>query len=198
VATRLRHLVENPATWKRGYRQLQSIPSHRELAERAVEKRRGVSDDVRREAERIVAEQLAANRRMLERTRSPRFLARTAVFASTLQLTGMALLGVLWACVARGGLGLRLIDAAVVGADGEEVSRSRATVRALVAWSPVFVADGILFLSRGPARAVSPDEEMIGGVVVLGIFAAGGVYAALHPERGLQDQIAWTWLVPWS
>jgi hypothetical protein len=33
-------------------------------------------------------------------------------------------------------------------------------------------------------------------VILLAAWFAGGLYAVLHPDRGLQDRLAGTWLVP--
>lgn len=104
-----------------------------------------------------------------------------------------AAFGVLLAYVFRGGPILRLLGIAVVGVDGFEVSGTRAVLRAAVAWIPAvpaliaFVA--VLRGSLTPAVVTLADT----GLVVLVACAVGAV---LRPERGIQDRIAATFLVP--
>ena len=84
----------------------------------------------------------------------------------------------------RGGLMLRAFDIAVVTGAGEEASRQRALLRAIVAWSPcMFFLLAILF------------GWTVLGAAALVLMAAGAVMAYLTPERGLQDRIVRTRLV---
>ena len=76
----------------------------------------------------------------------------------------------------------------------------RAFWRAVLAWSPVLVATLVLppatslsWLRFRMAPPTSPPWIALAAVIV---FFAAGLYAALHPARGLQDRIAGTWLVP--
>ena len=85
----------------------------------------------------------------------------------------------------RGGFLLRAFDLAIVTGAGEEASRQRALLRAMVAWSPsVFLLLAILF--GWPWLGASALVIIVGGLAV----------AVITPERGLQDRIARTWLVP--
>jgi tRNA A-37 threonylcarbamoyl transferase component Bud32 len=85
----------------------------------------------------------------------------------------------------RGGLMLRALDIAVVTGAGEEASRQRALLRAIVAWSPcLFFLFAILF------------GWTVLGTAALVLMVGGTVMAYLTPERGLQDRIVRTWLVP--
>ena len=84
-----------------------------------------------------------------------------------------------------------MLGLAVVDGSGEEVSRLRGFLRALVAWAPVAVP--YVWLPDTPA--VPPMfwwSVAVGGA----IFLTGATWAALHPQRGLQDHIAGTYLVP--
>jgi hypothetical protein len=85
----------------------------------------------------------------------------------------------------RGGLMLRALDIAVVSSAGREASRQRAFLRAIVAWSPcLFFLFAILF---GWTAL---------GIALLVLMVSGAVIACLNPERGLQDRIVRTRLVP--
>ena len=109
--------------------------------------------------------------------------------AGGLMLTGC--FGLLTAFVFRGGLLLRLFGIAVVTKHGKQVSRLRALGRAFVAWAPLpLCVFGAFRLTNG--LSAWPAVLLAGGLV----FPAGAVWAIWHPERGLQDRIARTWLVP--
>ncbi|HYN09672.1 MAG TPA: protein kinase [Vicinamibacterales bacterium] len=101
----------------------------------------------------------------------------------TAGLVGCAALGLLWAFALRGGFWLRGFGIAVVTTDGAEVSRLRAVSRAAIVWCWV------------PAQLLATGYGgPLLGIVVLRL--GGLLYAAVHPERGLQDRIAGTYLVP--
>jgi hypothetical protein len=98
---------------------------------------------------------------------------------------GFAALGLAWAVALRGGFWLRACGIAVVMDHGDEVSRARAALRALVVWSWVPVQVAALFF--GWSLLTAP---------IWLIKAVAVVWAAVSPERGLQDRIAGTYLVP--
>jgi hypothetical protein len=92
-------------------------------------------------------------------------------------------LGVAWAFALRSGVVLHAFDIAVVTIDGQEASRLRSAARAALAWSwvPLQIAAGTY---AGPMLAI------------LLLKVIGVAYAADHPERGLHDRLAGTYLVP--
>lgn len=97
-------------------------------------------------------------------------------------MSPFALLSATWF---RGGFLLRAFDLAIVTGAGEEASRQRALLRALVAWSPsLFLLMAILF------------GWTVLGAAALAVIVGGLAMAIITPERGLQDRIARTWLVP--
>jgi len=98
-------------------------------------------------------------------------------------LIGCAMLGLFCAGAWRSGAWLRAFGIAVVTPDGKEASRFRAVGRAAVAWSWVPVQ--LLFVAYGgPLLVIAATKRF-------GLF-----YAADHPERGIQDRLAGTYLVP--
>ena len=132
------------------------------------------------------------------RTGAP--LLGTFMFLGTFGL--VACVGLSGAFVLRGGILIRALGIAVVTRTGQEASRRRAALaRALAAWVPlialvVFVIQtGVLFNRLSPDR---PSQLMVLSVVapLAMLFLGGAIWTALHPERGLQDRIASTWLVP--
>ncbi len=98
-------------------------------------------------------------------------------------LIGSATLALVWALAFGSGIWLRAFGIAVVTPDGKQASRLRAVWRAAVAWS--WVPAQLLFLGHAtPLLGVAV-------VKIVGLF-----YAADHPERGIQDRLAGTYLVP--
>ena len=73
---------------------------------------------------------------------------------------------------------------------GKPASRARVVWRTFVAWSPVLAS--ALILGVG----VQPRTALLTVVVAMLLMLCGVVWAVLEPDRGLQDRIAGTWLVP--
>jgi hypothetical protein len=132
-----------------------------------------------------------------------------------------AIVGLFSALVSRGGIALRLIGAAVVTRNGAPASGARARLRAALSWAPVFAASAALFAGHSPLLTLTPPASQFYAVrvlqffpvffpseptivvtrvaiitVALAVFALGVIAAAIEPERGLQDRLAGTWLVP--
>ncbi len=106
-----------------------------------------------------------------------------------------ALVGLVTASAFKGGLLFRGLDLAIVDAAGREVTRLRALVRALVAWSPVLIAFATLLFRRDLGVELELGVLEV-AVPSLAVMAIGAVWAGLNPNRGLQDRIAGTYLVP--
>ena len=131
---------------------------------------------------------------------------RIAVIQLMALLSVVAVFAILGAFLARGGLLMRARGIAVVTGAGRRVSRLRALGRALVAQLPLITLLVVLFQSGvvagmqagyGLADGWQGHSNAVVAVAALGmLFLGGGLWAALHPERGLQDRIAGTWLVP--
>ena len=136
-------------------------------------------------------------------------------------LTVAAAVGLFCAVVSRGGIALRLIGAAVVTRNGAPASGARARLRAALSWAPVLAASAALFAGHSPLLTLTPPASQFYAVkvlqvlpvffpseptivitrvaivtVALTVFAIGVIAAVIEPERGLQDRLAGTWLVP--
>ena len=112
---------------------------------------------------------------------------------------GVQLLGALGliciACAAlfRDGPLYRVLGIAIVRSDGSIVSRLQAIARATLTWLPAIggaVAIWV-FLPTGSIRV----WPVIVGAMLAATMAAVAIHAALHPERGLADRLAGTYLV---
>ena len=107
-----------------------------------------------------------------------------------------AVVGLLAAGVFRGGLLLRLLGITLVTNQGEEAGRGRALGRAAVAWSPALIAFWAGYYTYLPS--VVDREPVLAGVfwVAVVVFALGAFYAIFDAQRGVQDRVAGTCLVP--
>jgi hypothetical protein len=90
-----------------------------------------------------------------------------------------------------------------------------------LSWAPVFAASAALFAGHSPLLTLTPPASQFYAVrvlqffpvffpseptivvtrvaiitVALAVFAIGVIAAVIAPERGLQDRLAGTWLVP--
>jgi hypothetical protein len=109
----------------------------------------------------------------------------------------IALLGIGAAGLFRGGLLLRAFGIEVVTRNGETVSRLRALWRGLLAWAPLIIAPVLLVPNPIPLYiGVSREVAIAFGVCAGALFVVGAAWAVVHPERGLQDRIAGSYLVP--
>ncbi len=98
----------------------------------------------------------------------------------------LPLFGVLSALILRRGLVLRVARIEIVTRDGAPARRWRLFLRALLTWSPLFLADCVAWGGDlGPV------------CWIFGIIFLGGVASAITtPERSLADRIMGTWLAP--
>jgi eukaryotic-like serine/threonine-protein kinase len=125
---------------------------------------------------------------------TPAALWETALAVTSGLFLLVAVFGLVSAFLARGGLTLRAFGASVVNRRGEPASRLRCLWRAAVVWSLV------------PVMLVAIDGDMkiegaAAGTLILrslpmALFAAGAVWAILHPSRSIQDRLSGTWIVP--
>jgi len=112
------------------------------------------------------------------------------------------------ALISRGGFLLRALGIAVVDGNGQEVSRSRGlwrtfmalivlpTMALLAVYIMVNIIMAIVNLFIAPSPALSMMRWWMLFALPLVLYALGILWAVLHPERGLQDRLAGTYLVP--
>ena len=117
------------------------------------------------------------------------------VFSPVFFLT--ALIGVGSAWLFRGGLFLQAFGVEVITKNGESVPRLRALWRGLISWAPVIIASVLLVPNPIPVYIGAGREVAIAvGGCAGALFVVGAAWAVVHPERGVQDRIAGTYLVP--
>jgi uncharacterized RDD family membrane protein YckC len=154
-----------------------------------------VEEAVTREAEGRLRPLLAAPERFGLSPRRPRPLpfVTFAMLVPIFLWSAAAAVATLTAFAFGGGLSFRLAGIEVVTSNGDPASRVRCLCRALLAWSPVYLAGGIAFMLRG---AANPGLGYSIVVLLAGLFSAGAMVALRSPERGWQDRLAGTHLVP--
>jgi hypothetical protein len=200
IADRFRSTITNSTIWTD--EELDSLipPSQRQMAERAVARHPSPSAaEVRQavatlgpppaslSASSTTAAALDAVSRCLFTDKS-RVGEKGAgvppiVFISLVFVMGPSLLASL---LLRRGLLLRLLGVEIVTGTGSRARRGRAFLRSLLTWSPLLVLRicGIWM----------PIEWSYAPVLLVLITA--GAYSLARPDRGLQDRLAGTWLVP--
>ena len=107
------------------------------------------------------------------------------------QAVAAAALAAISAFVMSGGIVLRWWGLGVTTGGGSPVSRRRAVVRSIVAWSPLLASGALIF-----GIGLPPRHAAAAAAAATLVMTAGAVYAVVKPERGVQDRLVGTWLVP--
>ena len=136
---------------------------------------------------------------LLPRAESWRSLATWSI-----ALGYLGILASVSAIVNRGGFVLNALNIAVVRSDGSPVSRTRAFLRSFIAWSPMIFLGLLPSLWNGSWILDPLAAEKVGGLAfplwpsmgLVAVSLAGAVWSVITPERGPQDRIAATCLVP--
>lgn len=114
---------------------------------------------------------------------------------TTVMLTGYVCIpALITALLFRGGLLLRMAGITFVRHDGKPASRLRVFWRALVAWSPLWLALLGLMLISSQIAPKALDEWPF--VLINGVILMLAILSMVLPERGIPDRIAGTWPVP--
>lgn len=120
-----------------------------------------------------------------------------AAFTNSAVLLLLAIPSMVTSTIFRGRLLFRLTGVAVVDRAGWVVSRPRAFFRSLMAWGLVIPAVGITLTLLITERSSGWFTVAVVTVFALLLtFFAGAVRCVITPERGPQDQLAGTYLVP--
>ncbi|KPJ68913.1 MAG: hypothetical protein AMS14_11925 [Planctomycetes bacterium DG_20] len=198
IAGRFGKTISDPATWT-SLAAAGLDAGLRAKARRIVAKYPDVSAEEFAEA-KAVAEPLAGGPDMAIFLGDKSLLPAVAFQAGIVTLL-LALLSIFCALVFRGGLAMRVLGVVAVKRDGSRAGRLRVFWRALVTWLP-FVLGSVGLAILG--RLLYAEPAVSGGITVpgavsalaLALFAALAIMSALLPERGIQDRLAGTWLVP--
>ena len=194
VATHLREEADDYASYARAFPAVAKTQPEYAKAASLMARPPGASTENVRKADAIAARVIAAEVESLTRFNRPLLLWSAAVLIASGTAAIVAVLGLAGAFLSRGGFTLRAFGSTVVTRDGRDASRSRALARALVAWSPMLAWIAIV-------RVTPKIQETNVALAVLYtvlplVLAAGALWAWRHPERGIQDRAAGTWVVP--
>ena len=106
-------------------------------------------------------------------------------------LSGCALMQIL-VLPFRSTAGHSIFRIAVVNARGELAGISQMLIRWVIVWLPLLLPLSIVFLlfKRGDLTAA-----FYSALVLITLWLCAAVYAVIHPNRGLHDRLAGTWVV---
>jgi hypothetical protein len=200
IAGRFGKAISDPAIWSSPVA-VAITPDMRERARQIVAKYPNPSEKELTEAKAVVEPFVGGIDRVASSMGESSF-SMAAMQAGFGMMMPLAFGSIFCALVFRSGLAMLIFGVVAVKRDGSRAGRLRVFWRALVTWSPVlfglvgFAALG-LWLFAGPDSAEGFTFAMgVAGELALGLFAVLAVVSALLPERGLQDRLAGTWLVP--
>ncbi len=110
---------------------------------------------------------------------------------SSLVILCVSWLGQLLELPFRSTAGLSLFRLVVVNNQGKPAAPARLLVRWAIVWIPLFLP--MVFLVQR-LQAADPTAIII-ALIWIFLWICAGVYAVLHPNRGLHDRLAGTWIV---
>jgi hypothetical protein len=154
----------------------------------------------------VTAEELAQSRKTIEptldRVRPPKSLgvASSRVIVVVLMAAVISLLALFGSIVSSiavpGGVATRMIGLAVVMRDGNEIGRGRSLARTLIAWAPILA--WLVLVTNPIVMGFGPPSPapVLAISLAFGAMVSGVVWTIAATDRGLQDRIAGTWVVP--
>jgi tRNA A-37 threonylcarbamoyl transferase component Bud32 len=120
--------------------------------------------------------------------RAVRLAGEFAILGVVRTLVFVVFLSLVTAVVFRGGL-MRAVGLELVIDNGRPASRLRVLARTVIVWAPIIVT---LVIVR-----MTPSVTGVAiWVPALLVLLAGAIVTILRPERGIQDRLAGTWIVP--
>lgn len=174
------------------------VPQWRAVAEEAVAARANVSDTDANEA-------VARLRPFLDKCPSGfagmfpipiPFFVFFVFFSLGVTLASVVLPSLFFALVCRGGFLIHTLGIAIVTRNGVRASRLRTFWRSLIAWSPILLMPVVLILLKPLTDAYFPGGKLALLYALLLVYAILVIWSFLLPNRGLQDRLAGTYLVP--
>jgi hypothetical protein len=212
IAAHFRNQVTDPSIWNKDVFKSAFTPAERQMAERIVAAHETVSESELSAATKrvkpfgvIIADRKAAATRMS--SIGSQKMKLTTMGAITLAVVWSLLVGLpalIAAVLFRGGLILHGLGLAIVTKNGAPASRWRILWRACIVWSPVLGLTVATILvpaasraaaSRGTGQWLGVTIGIAAGLAFL-LFTAAAVWSLWRPQRGIQDWLAGTCMVP--
>jgi hypothetical protein len=113
------------------------------------------------------------------------------IIISALVVLGAIALGQLLGLAFRSTCSHSIFRLAVVNAKGERANRVTLLRRWAIVWLPLFLPMSFVALLIHRAEGIA----FISALVLLLLWISAAVYAVIHPNRGLHDRLAGTWVV---
>jgi uncharacterized RDD family membrane protein YckC len=223
IAGRHRELISNPSTWSApDLAEREFSDQRRALAERVIAtwpdpRESDVADAAR--TLKPYLDNVRAGRQPFPRSWGG--IWQQLWLYTLLGLMVVGIVGLISAVAGRGGIALRLMNIAIVTKNGAVASGSRARIRSALSWFPLLAASVALCAGHLPLVTLTspisnsvayrvlvlppifvPDDASMlfvrGGIATaaLTVFALAAIVGVVRPQRGLQDRLAGTWLVP--
>ena len=196
LAARHRSSLQDDALWRNPTTSMITLhtPALRKLAAEIAERYPSVAEADALRAERVIARRLETIRRLQDPVT---FIAQMAGVLGIIITIMVVVWSLIWSPILPGGPLLRATGLAAVTRDGREIGRLRSAARVLITWSPT------LAWSIGWAwyvEALTHDAFVYASPWGIGVLyllpAIGALWTIAHPERGLHDRLAGTWVVP--
>jgi hypothetical protein len=188
LASRYRHVLTDPRLSTMAY-EFRSYYRSGPSRIRHVLRRQPTDAEARRASEHpFVQTTLKDQTYAKSGLRALRFAGEWAIVDLVFSLGFVAHLSLVTAVVFRGGL-MRAMGLELVTGNGRPASRVRVFARTVIAWAPIIVTGVIAPMTL----SVNYFAESAPALLVL---LAGAIAAIRRPERGIQDRLAGTWIVP--
>jgi hypothetical protein len=192
LATRYRSVLTDGRLQRMEYFPLILPPDQQAIVERVLRRRPTAEES------RSAGAHPAVKMAVAQALRSPDLPPAWALAIALLGggLLFVAVPSLIGALAFRGAL-VRMLGLELVTSDGRPASRLRVLGRATLAWLPVLVAPVVVLAAESMGvRAPAGGPWVWTMSVAVPVTLAGAVVALIRPERGLQDRLAGTWIVP--
>jgi len=188
MAGRFSNLIHNPQTWNNQTCKSVLTPAERQTAEQIIQARAGATqEEFNAAAERVKG--LGVDLKAIDAGSPPNSSLVLVIAGAWAFTTGVPAL--IAAILFRGGVLLRGLGLALVTRDGVPARRWRVLARGMIVWMPAILAFTLLPSALLPRRLL---WSMLVAIVVTYVGAA--LWSLRSTQRGVQDWIARTWMVP--
>jgi hypothetical protein len=185
IAHHYRGMITNQASWSSPFVLSMIKGDARRFAEQSIAEHPAPTEEEIKEADAAVGKFVPKNQPFAGKP--PPWLPAFVLWGSLAFY--VCIPAVIAALLFRGGLVLLIAGVTFVRKDGQRASRLRLLWRAIVTWSP-------LFLALIPSGLAISRHLNWGPWLGLGLLGLPAVLSVALPKRGLQDRLAGTWPVP--
>jgi tRNA A-37 threonylcarbamoyl transferase component Bud32 len=185
LASRYRHVLTDPRLLTIAYEFNSDYRSGRSRIQHVL-RRQPTEAESRRASEHAFVQMTLKHQAYVKSGLRVLRYAGKAIAAFVGLLSLVALFALVTALVFRGGL-MRAMGLELVTASGRPASRVRVLARTVIAWAPIIVTV-IMQMIRSPTDLAAAPALLL--------LLAGAIAAIVRPERGIQDRLAGTWIVP--